>query len=109
MRLPPGSPESSSQVNPGSSADNSKRCACETLRAHTCGIGHRRQTTIVPGKTSKSVRRLQVEKALRLSHTCSSDSQGGRVRERAGRENRDDALASVTAARDPGPGNGHSI
>jgi len=92
-RRPPTSPESTSQVNPGRAADNPEKCTHDRLRAHTCGSGPRRQTTTVRGKTSKCVRRLQVEKALRLSHTWSTGRQGSRVRARARQENRDDALA----------------
>jgi len=90
----PASPESTSQVNPGRAADNSERCANERLRAHTCGGGPRCQTTTVSGKASKRVRRLQVERALRLPHTWCTVRQSGRDRARVQQESRDDMPAS---------------
>jgi len=55
VRRPPETPQSTSQVNPGRTAENSDRHANERRRAHTCGSVPRRQTTMACIKAGKRV------------------------------------------------------
>lgn len=66
-RRPPATPPSPSQVNPGSTADNSERQADERLMANTFGGGPRCQKTAVCIKASNRVRKTSTI-ALHLGH-----------------------------------------
>jgi len=92
-RQPPATPQSTIQVNPGRTADNSERHADERLRAHTGGSGPRHPTTTVCYKGRNHLGRLQGERALRLPYTCCTGRQSGHDRACTQQESRYDVLA----------------
>jgi len=91
-RRPAAPLQSSSQVNPGGTADNNERHAIERLRPHTCGGGPLRQTTTICIKAGKPVRWLQGQKVLALPYTWCIGRQSGRDWAHAQQERRDIVL-----------------
>ena len=92
-KRPPATPQSTSQVNPGGTADNSERHANERLRVHACSGGPRRHSRTVCIKVSMRVWRLQGERALHLPYTWRTGSQSVHDRVPSRQESRDNVRA----------------
>jgi len=92
-RWPPVTPQSTSQVNPGHTADNPVRHGSERHRANTSGGSPRLQTTMVCIKAGKHMWRLQGERALQLPHTWCTGRQCGHDWSRTQQGSRDNVLA----------------
>jgi len=92
VRRPPTSPQSASQVRPGSAAHNPKGGINNRVRAHTRACDLRLQTTMICSEASKYMQQ-QIEGVARRTFILHSDTLRCRVRTQTWLDNRMQELA----------------